>query len=398
MKRTKPTDERKLTLLVRELIGGKPVDQVPADQMSAVTAALEEARAREGKHANGMRIRKINRLLADLGNLEMKKPRTSRPRSQADDREAVTPPAVLDSVLADLVGGFSLDIAETQMIPLLVERAKQTITDLLAAGDYYKAQSYENVHQALVDILLVRKAQDEKRNRMMVVEDQLAGFRAGLEEATEKFHVAMEHHEDSVALLIEEEVAEFDKVVDKIDELERGNLPPNFRKFSAELLNLREREKFLIHTRRYLDAAGLKEEADAMEERELIELRRQFVEAQETKNSLQRAKHEQKLQCIKEKGDRESRELQTSMDRELDNRRRAIEILEQKLVALDAGLPDAPVPVPRKEKEKRADLFVTQGRLDSARGKTSAAKRNQENSLSNVKPNAKNPARVVRRA
>jgi hypothetical protein len=362
--------------------------------MVAVIAGLEEARARESKRPTSVRARKIDKVLAELGSVEAHRPRTPRSRSRTNEEESAPGP-VLDSVLADLVSGFSLDIAETQMIPLLIEHAKQTIVELLASGQYQSAQSYENVHQALVELILVRKAQDEKRNKMIVLEEQLASFRSALESATNDYQKLIHNHEDSIYRLIQEEDDEFDKLVQRIDRFEKGPLPPNFRKFSAELLNLREKERFLVQSRRYGEAADFKAEADAMEERELIELRRQFVENQETQKSLRRAKHEQKLQCIRAKGSRELTTLKSSMDHELDNRRRAIEILEKRLELLDADLPEGPLPPPKKEKPAR--LFVTQaGSAISARSKGETPRRRTENATPNMKSNS--AARAIRRA
>jgi hypothetical protein len=150
MNHPEPTSNQRVTRLARELVGGKPVSQVPLNDILAVTHALQEARDRATSSRRLERVHRIDKILCDLSQSEYSR-RPKTPRKSAP--ESPEPVAVLDSILDDLVSGIPHDVVETQMIPQLTERAKFVIDDLLSKGKYQKAQRFEDVHRDLIDLL-----------------------------------------------------------------------------------------------------------------------------------------------------------------------------------------------------------------------------------------------------
>jgi hypothetical protein len=84
-----------------------------------------------------------------------------------------------------------------------------------------------------------------------------------------------------------------------------GDLPVKFRHVSGDVLQIRERERYLRHCRRYLEAQQLMEEADAIEAFELERQRvRWYNEGVVARNGIMDL-HRRQIDCLQEKKDRE---------------------------------------------------------------------------------------------
>lgn len=151
----------------------------------------------------------------------------------------------------------------------------------------------------------------------------------------------------------ENAIREFDEQQNQelilFDEQHSGEIPPKFRKFSPEYLNLRKREKFMVSSKRYVDAENLKTEADA---RELIERETQRKNYQEytknQRNNLMKKQNEQRL-CFIEKWDSEWAALLPSADNEVQKYENAVRAIEAKIsiasIDQQVGLDGTALPV-----------------------------------------------------
>ena len=333
----KENKDRQLVKLVREVIGGKPVVQVPVAQIDAVLGGMEEAKQRAIKSGQVERVQRIQRLMNELRNYEEQR-RIKTPRRVTKESCEGVPDAVADSVLEDLVSGFPFDIAETPMIPTLIERCKHTITTLLSKGEYQAAQRYEDVRNQLVDLQVVRRAEDEKRGRIRTLEDQLAEATKNLEDWEAQFEMEMEENELGMEACINQMEQDWDAEMIEYDAVTNGELPPAARKFSAELLNLREKERFLLQSRRYEEAASLKEEADEMEELELSELHRLYAIRREKQKRKMRSDLDTKIACLRDNWGRKQGDIRQKWEKKIENQRRFKENLQNRLKALDAAI------------------------------------------------------------
>jgi hypothetical protein len=110
-----------------------------------------------------------------------RRPKSAHRENSNPNSQTATPAAVIDSVLDDLVSGLPQDIAETQMIPQLGDRAKEIINLLLTKGEHQLVQRYEDVHRDLADLLNVRRVEDQRRHRIECLTNQISDCRMKLE-------------------------------------------------------------------------------------------------------------------------------------------------------------------------------------------------------------------------
>jgi hypothetical protein len=258
------------------------------------------------------------------------------------------------------------------MIPALTEHAKLVINDLLSSGQYVTAQQYENVHQSLVTLLMTRQLQEQKLAKYQTIQGNIATFTTQLEQEQEKLERVLENVQAKLNQSVKEEEDRWGTESSAFDAITSGELPPGARKLSSRLLNMREQERFLLSSRRYQDAAGIKSEADRLEEAEMRRLRQAFTRKRETQKGILRDIHEQKLKCILEKGERNKWEISRSGEKEFERLKQAIENMQIRLQQLDMS--DVHIPAPSTGSPKEA-TFVTH---KSASPPTSARKLKQD--------------------
>lgn len=372
-------DQKRLTRLVREIIGGKPVTQIPTDMIPKVHQSLLSAKTKAIREGQVGRLQMIQKKLGELERLDkrtkLNTPRKNMklPSSSLAPMKAESPPIpVLDSVLEDLIAGFPYDIAETKMLHHLINRSKDVINELLEKGEYKQAQLYENVHQRLATLIIEREQEEKIASKKAFVQEQLEKFQELLQEAEDKYMIEQETHESKFRSTIEEAEQEWENEMNEFDAVTNGPLPPPFRKWSSELLNLREKERFLLRSRRYEEAAGIKDEADQMEAEELEILQDRFIRTRETQKITLTEQHETKMKCIEEKGERIRKRIRAENEKNIENLRKTVENLEKRLASIDETGMDTPIsqcpssistrapsPTP-SSRQKNPSTFVTQ--------------------------------------
>jgi hypothetical protein len=352
--------ERRITRLVRELIGGKPVSQVSLDDIPAVTNGLQASLSAASAQRRRERVQRIEILLADLDSYEARRrPKSTRHENSNPNIEAPTPTAVIDSVLEDFVSGIPHDIAETPMIPQLTDRAKQIINELLAKGEYQRAQHYEDVHRDLSELMALRRVEDQRRQRIQSIVNQIEDCRSKLESEVATLKQLLADCDERSQCSFREEQEKWADEMAKFDIETAAALPPCARKFSSRLLNLREQERFLICSRRYQDAAGIKDDADALEARELAALRVTWLRKRDAQKANMSESHEQRVKCMRAKAEATRSEIERSGEERIRHWQLAIENLQGRLGSADCEVVVAPTHIRRRHES----MFVTQAEV-----------------------------------
>ncbi|KAK8892271.1 hypothetical protein M9Y10_029496 [Tritrichomonas musculus] len=128
------------------------------------------------------------------------------------------------------------------------------------------------------------------------------------------------------------------------------NLPPSFRKFSQRLLDLREREKLLLKTRRFEEAGYVRMEADNLEAREIQQCKINYLKSREDKKAKIIEEQKQKMKCFEENGARIRKRLQTENEVRISALKRAKENFQGRIGRLDVEIKDTlsttPAPSP----------------------------------------------------
>ena len=330
------SEERQIIVLTRELIGGKPPNEIPLPLIPQLLLSLQSAKQKAIHEGQVTRVQLIQKATVSL-----EKYQKSRQLTKKTEKKILSmpppPTAVLDSTIEDLVDGIPYDVAQTSMLPYLIERCKHIINTLLDQGKYAEAQKYENVHKTLVDLKPVRTAEERTQSKIRSLQDQLKSFKRQLQDAQNKYEFSLQSNimerDQRLSLLNEE----FEKQMRDFDLVTNGPLPPSSRKFSANLLNLRETEKFLLKSRRYDEDAAIKEEADAQEKNELIEMEEKFIFMRQKERMKLEEAHQQKLKCFNDKEQRKRIKIIQEHEKDIENLQKTIENIESRISIIESG-------------------------------------------------------------
>ena len=185
-------------------------------------------------------------------------------------------------------GPFSQDIIEKAIQALLhgkeisLKKYPQVLQELqvrldvaLEKPDYDLATQLEDAlkrGKLQYKQLTLKSVQDQKtaklKEKLKQAQDKLSKMQTQFSNTKKQFDASAQEKRQK---LEEKHQQEMDKLLDYYE----SGIPPKFRKFSRELLELKKREQTLKQGHRYQEAKGIKEEADALEayENELIKIK-----------------------------------------------------------------------------------------------------------------------------
>lgn len=363
-------DERKLTRLVRELCGGKPVSEVNPKIIPQVIEAIEQHKQTAIANGQVERVRKLQSIMAELSKIDKKRknlgksrprsekstPRSPNPETQTQTKEIT--PAVVESVLGDIMDGFPLDVAETYLLPSLIQASRAHVDQELSIGNYKEAQRYEDVANTLLALSAEREIEMKKNEKREALVYQFTLAEDALNKENEILKQALQDHDEKSRAAEEALDAEEEMTLSEHDAVTAGDLPVEKLKFSPGLLNLRETEKFLVLSRRFEEAAGIKAEADQKEIEEVREIHKKYLKQRKIQRNKLVENFNQRRQCLIEKNGRQRQKIEQDHKAELAALERAVENWRARIIEFDKNLEAQNIPI--NEPKKTTRTFMTQ--------------------------------------
>ncbi|OHT07638.1 hypothetical protein TRFO_24134 [Tritrichomonas foetus] len=149
-------------------------------------------------------------------------------------------------------------------------------------------------------------------------------FKTKLDEAKQKRDSDIAAYRKAV----EEELAVFDQQF-------KEDPPTQYQKYSANYLNIRVQEKFLMKSKRFQEANELKAEADKIQAQEEAQFRMKYESDLEMKRNDLIRKLEEKIYAREEAANREFLKIQKSSQREIENANKALNHFENHAYELE---------------------------------------------------------------
>jgi hypothetical protein len=281
--------------------------------------------------------------------------------SQGGDRP--TRQEVCDKLEAIVDGQFALGPENACLVPHLIERAKERISELVRNEAYTRAQDYENVLRTLLVIGAEQEVEAKRKTRRHQFAETLANARAALAEAETDFgafiaEVTADMQQGRDALL-RDQAAELEDFDAKTDD----GMPKSFVKFSPQVLELREQQKMLIATKRFDEAAETRDILEEIERLEKEALKQKWAELRAVQREQIVQEHAATLYCYDEKAERNAFKWEQALRLDIEGKQKAVDNLVIRLEALDAIL---------RVEAQNATRFRTLQQIKS-KGRTSAA-------------------------
>ena len=375
---TQDEDNGAVTQLVKSLLLRKtPVSQVPRELVGKVNQGLEHAKQRAISRGNVSGVKQVHKMQQELANYERKLKlaqrmgglpllaHTGRTRKSAACPPLSPPPNELERVLDSLIAGNPLEQKKATYAPFLIKLARRRIADLVAKQDFTAAQQYEDLVKRLFVIDSEFNTENTRANKRITVEERFRNAEVELEALEQEFVAEIknfreraEKEKHDLAVRHREEQQTFDHVT------ENGCPTERYKKFSQRLLNMREQEKFLVHTKRFDEAAEMKERSDALEEEERLEIQRQFMQERAAGRCQLKMYQESEVRCLRDKLLMDEFEIKRDYENVIAAQKRTIENLENRLKMMnDLMKPDAAQGVKREKVQRRRAKTVSAVRI-----------------------------------
>lgn len=262
-------------------------------------------------------------------------PRGARPASTTASADFVQIPRVqrisLENKIDDLLRGVSFSTVEYDTIHGLIICLKERKRKAVISGNYSLSQTVENMIVRLNSMLLIRKFNAIKAAKLAELQDQLEQAEETLRSITNKWNKRIEEFNDQQSAATKRLEREHMTKLEEFDGRIADDLPPNFCKLSAALLDLREQERQLVLTKRYDEAISLKKEGDRREKEEAEVQKKKYQKLVEKRRQKLIEEQEHAIECFTLRWTRQSEKLIAERDNEIATQQKIIDNINLKI-------------------------------------------------------------------
>jgi hypothetical protein len=326
--------DKELRRLVRQIINGKPLSDVPISQIPELRSGLTDAQSKALSDSQITRFKVIQRILTDLTRIERSHERTVR---SATDRprpkKARLDPSELDTLIEGLLTnrGFLNEIA-TGIIPLLIRRLKRRrIPAHIRSSEFENSQQAQELIYELQAELRIRAKTADRANRDDRALQSLESAEANLQAAQDVYGDELDQFELSMAAGVDRVNTENQREVEVLDAEQYAPLPAFSMTFSSELQNLKATKQHLIFAKRFHEAGLVHNQLREMTDNELGVIEARHSRSQELARQRLLARHNQKVACTTSKFESDRVVMVQRNERRIDQLKQAVVNRERRL-------------------------------------------------------------------
>ena len=236
----------------------------------------------------------------------------------------------------DLLRGVSFKTIEPETIPGLIIVMKERKRKAVMSSNYTISQAADDMIGQLNSILIKRKHEAIRNKQILENQALLNIAKKQLETLTtkwtEKFEQFYLNQAEATKKLENQHVKELEEFENNIPK----ELPASFCKLSPDLLDMMEKEKQLVLTRRYDEAKSLKADNDKKKELETKEQKKKFLNMIEKQRTVLLKEQTHAIECFTLRWTRYYEKLKKEMDDEIDTQQKVIDNYEHNLNVLQS--------------------------------------------------------------
>jgi hypothetical protein len=327
--------DREANRYAHDVLDGGSVTEIPVAFLGRVRSVLASWKVDAIQKGQTQVLRRLQSLIAQINGRENKNCNRRAVRSS----QAVTPRETprfseeeLDAVLDSYVESGHEENIPSDMLLSLISRSSKKVRDFRDGGDLIKAQKYDDAHKQLITIKNGESTRQNQAKKKRELEELLENVKLHLEEEKNELAQHLAQHNEEVEQSRQLHKAEWQELMEKWNRDAQCNpIPPEYRRYSVTLLNLRKTEAALIETRRFEEAYDLRAEVDELEKFEQQENRKRFDDAMQKRKQLLEEKYKHKAECLEQNAERN----RTRIEHEHNSRIQVIELsisnLEKKI-------------------------------------------------------------------
>lgn len=192
----------------------------------------------------------------------MNKPPEPEPKPPALEPEEV------NKIVDDLIQTDDIKYYPREELELILAELRKRRAEYQSKGEYINAQKADQYAKAIMTFGQLGAVEQLQNNKVEEIRAKLQEAQQQLENNKQKWEQLYNNLRNQAKEDLTQINTKFEDEIDVISKEFDSELPANFKKPSNQLLQLRRRQKALVESKRYDEAATTKENADKLEEQE----------------------------------------------------------------------------------------------------------------------------------
>ena len=325
-------DERKrATRLVREILAGKPVSEVPSSKFPILKEKLNEMRNDAIQLNQLRRIRVIQSILTQMSVIEARE----RERTINKNKGPAPTDQQIESVLQNLMQTKSTKTVENDMIPYLVRYIKNSVLPgLLKDEDFFKAHEYQTMREKLESESRNRRRENTKRETYEKIIKALEDAETKMDLENQEHENALNQWELDVADALERLNTKNTKELEDFDATTQGPLPAFTKTFSSNVQNLAATQEHLVKAKRFKDAGLVHEKLTQLKSVELGIIEDKHLRKRDAERQTLIEHQQQQVKCLLDKFEASKLTMVKAHDKLVNSLKYTIANLESRLFFL----------------------------------------------------------------
>ena len=262
-------------------------------------------------------------------------PKGAKPASLSASREFSSLPQKnkisLCRLADDLLNGTSFSRVESPSVPQLTIIIKEKKRRFILQADYASAEKCDKLIGSLNTLVINRKYAKIQSKNVQELQSEIQSAQSVLNQIQIKWNQKIDQFNEKQEQACRSLESEQQSRIEAFDSLIPSELPANYCKLSPEILDLREKERHLVLTKRYSEALSLQSYTDTLEKAETIRRKEQFIRATQSQRNKLTKKQTYQVQCFVQKWNRQAEQLKQERSSEILNQERIIKNLKIKL-------------------------------------------------------------------
>lgn len=337
-------EDEQANKIVESFLKGQNISQLPMGMFARVHIVLEQRKNAAIRKGNVDMVKAIHKVVANLQKMEQfqkmeeNRKKSALPPLRRRSSMRVVPNEVCEEYLQEMLRGKPFDRGDGEILPDLIQHTKNQINMLINEQQFVEAQKREDVLRNL----LVVDIENKKENTRFSKRDQIARILSmeerKLVQMEENYANAIYNFDQNFEQNVKDTYEKDAKELEDFDKETDEGMPATCRKFSQRLLNIREKEKNLVASKRYAEAAAMKDEGKELEEQEEDILFQNWLISRDKQRSIIIEAQEANLRCIQEKAQRNRTKIVLENEENIEAKKKAIENIRRRLNELDSRI------------------------------------------------------------
>ena len=160
----------------------------------------------------------------------------------------------LETTISRMKNGEQLREKDYENLPQLVQYSRSKADSLSSEKKYMEAQEIEDIGKRAQALVPLQKEREKIKQRDAILTQRITNYEDNESGDSKSDDDWQKKEDEEKQYLLNKENTRYEKQMEEFDKETNGELPPQYRKYSATLLNLQQQENQLVKARRFAEA------------------------------------------------------------------------------------------------------------------------------------------------